>query len=105
MSYQLPSIYNKPPIKGMHAPLVDTFDRAVAGLNAAWTTAMMPWMCARCGERALHDKDGYRKNRGKPAWVHLRSANPWCASDKQHGPKTRRILPVPSLMVIEEMEL
>lgn len=61
------------------------------------------WVCARCEERLIHDKDGYRKNRGKPAWVHLGSAQPWCKSDKQHGPKSRRAFPVPSLLVIEEL--
>lgn len=63
------------------------------------------YYCAQCGERISYDKDGYRKARGKPAWVHIRSSSPWCPKTKQHGPKTRRVLPVPSLLVINESGL
>ena len=61
------------------------------------------YYCARCDERISYDRDGYRKNRGKPAWLHLKTTSPWCAKTKQHGPKTRWVLPVPSLYVINEI--
>lgn len=61
------------------------------------------YYCARCEERIQYDRDGFRKNRGKPAWTHIRTSSPWCPVTKQHGPKTRYVLPVPSLYVINEI--
>lgn len=59
--------------------------------------------CALCEQRVYRDADGYRKHGGKPVWIHATNSVPWCPRDKQHGPKTRRALPVPSLLVIQEL--
>lgn len=81
------------------------YTRMDAEFTRAWydRTWLQGWYCARCEQRVLYDRDGYRKNRGKGAWVHLKNSQPWCLPDKQHGPKTRRVLPVPSLYVINEI--
>jgi hypothetical protein len=61
------------------------------------------YYCAICEEHVQYDKYGYRKNRNQPVWLHTKSGQPWCAVTKQHGPKTRRALPVPGLLVIQEL--
>lgn len=88
-------------VKGMHPPLLtgNGYTRSSDSIAAY----LAPWYCARCEQRVLHDKDGYRKNRGKPAWVHLGTMSPWCMKTKQHGPKSRFVFPVPSLFTVNEL--
>lgn len=63
--------------------------------NGDW----IKYICARCWQPC-------KRVRGKLyyVWVHNVAETVWCKADKQHGPKTRYILPVPGLHVIEEMD-
>lgn len=60
-------------------------------------------VCARCEQRCIYSDDGYRGHRGKPCWIHVLSDQPWCPQNKQHGPRTRLIVPVPALLQITEL--
>lgn len=69
--------------------------------EARWVNAYVRY-CGRCGESLRIDRYA-KKDAGK--WQHAHNGGVWCKNDKQHGPKTRYAFPLPSLLVIEEMEL
>lgn len=65
------------------------------------------YICGLCWEACYRDPYAL-KERGSAqrhaGWLHKVSAVRWCRSDKQHGPRTRRVFPLPGLYVIEELE-
>ena len=64
-----------------------------------------PYVCGLCWEPVMRDPYGL-KQRGSSTrfsmWKHKISGVRWCKPNKQHGPKTRSVFPLPGLYVIEE---
>jgi hypothetical protein len=72
-----------------------------AGKYSGLYNSYLRW-CGRCHE--VLRRDQWHKTNSRD-WLHNHKGGVWCKNDKQHGPKTRRAFPLPSLLVIEEMEL
>lgn len=83
-------------LRGAHVAFEDVLERH-------WNK----YICGRCGEQCWRDPYAM-KQRGSatryPAWIHKVTGVRWCKPDKQHGPKSRSVFPLPGLLVIEEME-
>ena len=85
---------------------VEQFRYAIHDANAAsgLYNTYLRW-CGHCGEVLRFDRYPKKKQNARPGWMHSHNGGIWCKNDKQHGPKTRHAFPLPSLLVIEEMEL
>lgn len=81
-------------LRGAHVQLQDVLERK-------WK----PYICGLCWEPVYLDPYAI-KHKGSalraPAWLHKVTQVRWCAPDKQHGRKTRKVFPLPGLYVIEE---